>query len=454
MGQKTLQSNSGEKNKKLPFYKYEVFNMPLYFAAILILIIYFAIYMEWLPDNLLGTLIMLFAVGFVFGEIGERLPIWKSYVGGGAVMAFLGAAALVEFEILPVKYSEAATFLYDDYGYQVLFISLLIVSSVLSVNRKQLMKAFVGYIPAILGGIIGAALLGILGGLIFRVSISDLLTLYILPIMGGGNGAGAIPLSEMYEEITGGSKEAYYSQAFAILNVANNFAIISAVLLHKLGMSKKSTTGNGELLRNSKVDILNNGSEEDEIKLTQKEKQRDMAVGLLITGAIYAVSYALGKIILPSIGYVKLHFYAYMVIITALLNIADVIPKRYKVGAKTLSSFLTKPLMWLTMAGIGIAFTDLGDFVKVLNIPTLVICALIILGATIGSGLVGHMVGFYFVESAMSAGLCMANRGGSGDLQVLGSGNRMELMSYAAISSRIGGGIVLIIASIVFSLLS
>ena len=45
------------------------------------------------------------------------------------------------------------------------------------------------------------------------------------------------------------------------------------------------------------------------------------------------------------------------------------------------------------------------------------------------------------------------NRGGSGDLEVLSACNRMNLISYAQISSRLGGGIVLVIASIVFSMM-
>ena len=65
----------------------------------------------------------------------------------------------------------------------------------------------------------------------------------------------------------------------------------------------------------------------------------------------------------------------------------------------------------------------------------------------------GQLVGFYPVESAITAGLCMANMGGAGDLAVLGAARRMELMSYAQISSRIGGAIILLIGSIAFSLL-
>ena len=45
----------------------------------------------------------------------------------------------------------------------------------------------------------------------------------------------------------------------------------------------------------------------------------------------------------------------------------------------------------------------------------------------------------------------MANRGGNGDIAVLGAADRMELIAYAQLSSRLGGGIVLIVASFMFS---
>ena len=49
----------------------------------------------------------------------------------------------------------------------------------------------------------GAAIAGTGVGLIFGVSPVDALIRYVLPIMGGGNGAGAVPLSQVYEQVTG-----------------------------------------------------------------------------------------------------------------------------------------------------------------------------------------------------------------------------------------------------------
>ena len=79
--------------------------------------------------------------------------------------------------------------------------------------------------------------------------------------------------------------------------------------------------------------------------------------------------------------------------------------------------------------------------------------AITVIGAIVGSGLVGRIVGFYFVESSITAGLCMANMGGTGDVAVLSAADRMELMPFAQISSRIGGAFMLILASVLLQII-
>lgn len=101
----------------------------------------------------------------------------------------------------------------------------------------------------------------------------------------------------------------------------------------------------------------------------------------------------------------------------------------------------------------GVCYTDLQEIIDALTFANVVIAAIIVVGAVVGAAIGGWLIGFYPIESSITAGLCMANRGGSGDLEVLSACNRMNLISYAQISSRLGGGIVLVIASIVFSMM-
>jgi len=91
------------------------------------------------------------------------------------------------------------------------------------------------------------------------------------------------------------------------------------------------------------------------------------------------------------------------------------------------------------LIGIGVAYTDLGVVLQALTWQYLLLCIVTVLGAIIGSWVVGKWVGFYPIESSITAGLCMANMGGSGDVATLGAAHRMELMPFAQISSRIGG---------------
>lgn len=58
---------------------------------------------------------------------------------------------------------------------------------------------------------------------------------YALPIMGGGVGAGAVPLSNIYEQLTGKSGNEWFTAAYAVLMVANMIAVACSALLNKLG---------------------------------------------------------------------------------------------------------------------------------------------------------------------------------------------------------------------------
>ena len=101
------------------------------------------------------------------------------------------------------------------------------------------------------------------------------------------------------------------------------------------------------------------------------------------------------------------------------------------------------------LVGVGVD-TNIIELAKAITLGNVAIALAIVIGAILGSAIVGYLVGFFPIDSAITAGLCMANRGGSGDLAVLGASNRMGLIAYAQLSSRLGGGIVLILGSVLF----
>jgi CCS family citrate carrier protein len=419
----------------------KVFGMPLHvfsFVLFAALLIHFT---DTIPLGAVGAFAFMYAFGIIFGEIGDRLPVWKEYIGGAPVLIFIASAFFVYKSWFTEREINTITSFMKDTKFLNLYIAVLMTGSIFAVNRKLLVKALVGYIPVILVGVVAACGMGILGGFVFGVSLKDIIMLYVLPTMGGGNGAGAVPMSEIYHAATGNPKEAYYSYAIAVLTIANIWAIIISALLNKIGRVKPIWTGNGVLVRKGKLVIEN----DPEVQITS----RDIAVGFMMAVSSYTLGYFLYKNV-----YNGIHYYAYMVIILAVLNGTGFIPIAIKQGAGKMQQFFTKQFTWVLMVGVGVAYTDLHEIIQALTFENVIIALMIVVGATIGSGVAGYLVGFYPIEASITAGLCMANRGGSGDIEVLGAAKRMNLISYAQISSRLGGGIVLIIASLLFKILA
>ena len=252
------------------------------------------------------------------------------------------------------------------------------------------------------------------------------------------------PLSEIYHSVTGRSREEYYSTAIAILTIANIFAIVFAAVLDIIGKNTP-LSGEGELVRKASFKV-----EEDE--KAGQITHRETAVGLVLSTTCFLLAYVVAKKILPSIGGVAIHYFAWMVLIVAALNASGLCSPEIKAGAKRLSDFFSKQLLWVLMVGVGVCYTDLQEIINAITFANVVIAAIIVIGAVLGAAIGGWLMGFFPIESAITAGLCMANRGGSGDRK-FSACNRMNLISYAQISSRLGGGIVLVIASIVFGMM-
>ena len=396
-------------------------------------------------SSIAGTLCSTFCLGVVMYELGERLPIWNNYIGGGLLMAFFGTALLKFFNIIPEKTLDNINRVIsgDDVNLLEVYIIFLIAGSVLALDKDILLKSFVGYIPSILGGLAMAALLGVLVGLAVGVDPQTTIMKYVLPIMGGGNGAGAVPLSNIYETVTGDPAANFYGFAIIILTIGNIFAIIGSALLNTLGEKFPALTGD-------KKTIVRGGEH-----LAREDKKvtctmQDELGALVLTLGCYGVGRLMSKVILLKIAGASIHAYAYMIIFVVILAATGIVPEGVRAGAKRLQSFMSTALGMVIMVGMGADF-DIAELFSVMTPGNVAMALAIVVGAVIGSSVVGYLVGFYPVDAALTAGLCMANRGGSGDLACLGAAKRMDLMAYAQLSSRLGGAIVLIIASFVFS---
>ena len=245
------------------------------------------------------------ALAIILYKIGKILPIWNTYIGGGLLMVFFGTAVLKQLNLIPEKYVDLINnTVQGDVSILNVFIICLIMDSILSLDRKVLLRSFGGYIPSILGGLAGAALLGCGTGLIFGVKPIDMIIKYVLPIMGGGNGAGAVPLSQIYEQISGEPAANYYSFAIIVLTIANLFCIIAGALLNRLGEMRPELTGDGKNIMPVDSKLI---KEDVKVKVTLN----DYTGTLLLCGTVYAVGRLFSKVLLPTVLGAQIHTFAY-----------------------------------------------------------------------------------------------------------------------------------------------
>lgn len=426
----------------------QFYGMPLPIYAFFAIIVLACAYFNTIPNQMIGAVAVLFAFGILIGEIGERLPVWNKFLGGGAMLCFLAAGLLKYFNLLPECVTNVSDGWINGYSFLNVFITFLVVGSLLGIDRDVLIKSGSLYIPTLLCSLLGACVFGVVAGLIFGNDPLYLITSYVLPIMGGGAGAGAVPMAQVYSDATGQDSAGYLSFCMAILALGNIVAILMAVVMDLIGRAFPKMTGHGELLR-----VKNKSLEVESKKPAPAVTVDDIAAAIFICAGFFMLGQLVSKKILPTVFGVAIPNFAYMIIFAALANIFNLIPENLREACRRCQHFCGNKLVWIQMVGMGISAINFSTMFSVASWQNVVIVLMIVIGCCVGSALFGWIVGFFPVESAITAGLCMANMGGAGDLAVLGAAKRMDLMVYAQISSRIGGAIVLLIASILFAFL-
>ena len=149
-----------------------------------------------------------------------------------------------------------------------------------------------------------------------------------------------------------------------------------------------------------------------------------MGMGLIIAMTFYLLGTYVNKFV-PAV-----HTYAWMIILVAVSKAAGIVPKNMEYAAQQWSQFVMTN--WTS---------------------ALILVLVVVGGVALGAGIGGQLVGFYPIESAITAGLCTTNMGGTGDIAVLSAADRMVLLPFAQISTRICGALVLVVASLLIRVL-
>ncbi|WP_148250124.1 2-hydroxycarboxylate transporter family protein [Raoultella terrigena] len=415
----------------------EVGSVPLVLFVGIAIVVAIAAYANVLPKNMIGGLAVIMTLGFAFAKIGRMVPILKD-IGGPAILCLMVPSALVYFEMFAPHTLATVHLLMKEANLLYFVIACLVVGSILGMNRVILIQGMVRmFVPLVVGTVV-AILTGLLVGTLFGYSLYHTFFFIIVPIIGGGIGEGILPLSLAYSAILGQTPEVYVAQLAPAAVVGNIFAIICAGVLARLGVRRPELSGSGMLIR----------SHEDNSVFTQAQgpQQTDfqlMGGGLLMICAFFIVGGLLEKL-------VHIPGPVLMILAAVICKYTKAIPAAMEVGAYSCYKFVSAALVWPLMIGLGMLYVPLESVVAVFSVGYVVVCGSIVIAMALSGFFIASRLNMYPVEAAIVTS-CHSGLGGTGDVAILSASNRMSLMPFAQIATRIGGASTVIAATLLMN---
>ncbi len=414
--------------------KVKIGGMPLpMFAAIAIITILAAL-TKRLPNDMIGGFAVLMLSGLLLGEIGGRIPLFK-HIGGPAILCLFVPSALLGYKLMDDATLKAITTTMKTANLQYLYIASLVAGSILGMNRKILIQGFLKMFVPLLIGTVSAIAAGVIVGLAFGYDAKHTFFYIVMPILGGGIGEGILPLSIGYSEITGAEQGHLVAMMVPAALIGNVVAILSSGLLKRFGERHRSFSGDGMLVKTGEdVELLKAQRSEPALDL------RLMGFGLLLSCTLFI----LGGLLAPLTG---IPGPVLMIVAAAVLKVCRTIPETMEVGAYQMYKFMSTNLTFGVLVGLGTLFVSWDKLVNAFSPGYFVICASIVVSMVVSGFFVGAWLKMYPVESAIITA-CHSGLGGTGDVAILSSSNRMGLMPFAQISTRIGGAAMVVFATI------
>lgn len=411
------------------------FSIPLYLGILALVVV--CMYMDCLPAGLVGGMIALMVLGEGLNFLGNHTPVVKTYLGG-SVICILGAAVIQALGLIPEQTHEILDNFVNKEGFLVFYISALITGSLFNIDRGLLIRATVKLLPtAVISLAVGVILSGLLGMVMGDSFLEGILYIGI-PMTSGGMTAGAVPLSAMYSSVLGTDAGQILTRIAPATVLGNCVAIIFGGLANNIGERKPSLTGNGCL--------VNDGHE------VKKQPPMKPTFALLCTGLIISMAfYELGALCHHFISIVPT--YAWMIVAVVIVKGTGILSDRLEDAAREWGQFAIHSWTAAALTGIGATLIDLKTILQTIT-PFYLLSVVLIVGAiTLTAGLIGIKMGFYPLESSIAAGMCTTNMGGSGNVAVLSSSKRMELLPFAQIVTRSCGALMLTIGGVLIQLL-
>jgi malate:Na+ symporter len=385
------------------------------------------------PSDILLAIVLLSMGGFACAELGKRIPVIRN-VGAAAIFATFIPSYLAFHHLLPQSILTSIADFTKDSNFLYLFISCIIVGSILGMDRGVLIKGFLKiFVPLAAGSVVGGAVgtgVGILLGLgSFRTFF-----FVVVPIMAGGIGEGAIPLSIGYSQILHQPQGDLFAQVLPPVMLGSLTAILLAGTLNFVGKKFPHLTGEGRL----------QPGEQDEL---EREEENDAHVDVTTIAAAVVTA-----VTLYLIGALSQRLFSFpapvaMLVLAVALKLARAVSPSLQLGAFHVYKFFSTAVTYPLLFAIGVSLTPWDKLVAAFTVPYLITIVATVVSIISTGYVVGGWMKMYPIDTAIVTA-CHSGQGGTGDVAILTAGNRMQLMPFAQIATRIGGATTVIVVLI------
>jgi malate:Na+ symporter len=302
-------------------------------------------------------------------------------------------------------------------------------------SHKVLVQGFLRMFIPLLVGTVAAIIAGVGVGTLFGYDPKHTFFFIVIPIVGGGIGEGILPLSIGYSEILGKPQSELIAMLVPAALLGNVVAILASGVLRWIGEVSPGLTGNGDLVKGSDdLELLKSGHVDVPINLGL------MGSGLLISCAFFI----LGSLLSP---YTGIPGPILMIVGAALMKVFKVVPAKMELGAYQMYKFVSSNLTFAILVGLGVLFVSWEQLVAAFTPSYFAVCAASVIAMVASGFCVGKWLNMYPVESGIVTA-CHSGLGGTGDVAILSASNRMGLMPFAQIATRIGGAAMIVSATI------
>jgi CCS family citrate carrier protein len=383
-----------------------------------------------LPADIVVMVATLAFFGFACGEFGKRIP-FLGKMGAAAICATFIPSALVYYHMLPTEVVQSTTKFYKSSNILYLYICCIIVGSIMSMDRRTLIQGFVRIFVPMLCGEIAGMLVGTAVGTLLGQGAFHTFFFLVLPIMAGGVGEGAIPLSIGFSGLFHIEQGVMLGRILPIVMLGGLTAIFLAGILNRIGKQHPHLTGNGKLMPG--------GAEQNDVgSLQQKANSGKVDASSLAAAALMAVLlYMVGMLGHKLIG---LPAPVGMLFAAVAVKLANGASPRLLEGSQVVYKFFQTAVTYPILFAVGVAITPWNELVAAFTVVNLIVIVSSVVTLVVTGFFVGKMMGMHPVDVAVVS-CCQSGQGGTGDVAILTSAERMELMPFAQIATRIGGAI-------------